>query len=292
MRRTLLLLVLVAACSGGSGTAELRKDGAAPTDVATAGTTGGAGTTGVAGTGAAGSSTAGSTAGTTASQDAATTDTASDAPAESRDAQPRFTGTVKMTVVGSSNEEGTCWRAFLWQKLRAAGITDFDFLGRNTAGPECGVAGYDKDCEAHGGTVVGNISAQGWTDIFKANPDIVLMHNGGADLLNGRPYMTVLDAWTLAIKQARMINPRVIYMAAQHTPQGGAGNVADVVELNAAMIPWAAALTTPESPVIVVDLFTGIDQKADTSDGTHLNVSGSQKVSDRWLAVLLPFLKP
>ncbi|MEA2696492.1 MAG: hypothetical protein QOI66_763, partial [Myxococcales bacterium] len=30
----------------------------------------------------------------------------------------------------------------------------------------------------------------------------------------------------------------------------------------------------------------------DQSDGTHLNTAGSQKVADRWLAVLLPLLKP
>jgi lysophospholipase L1-like esterase len=64
------------------------------------------------------------------------------------------------------------------------------------------------------------------------------------------------------------------------------------MNLNAAMVPWAAGITTPESPVVIVDLFTGIDQKTDMSDGTHLNISGSQKVSDRFLAVLLPLFKP
>lgn len=294
MRTTVLLMLAMAACSTSSGTGQSGKDADVPKDVATAGTSGGAGTTG-AGGGTAGTGGGAGTA--TPEKDAATSDTAApdaraDVPSEGGIAHPPFTGTVKMMVVGSSNEEGTCWRAFLWQKLRAAGITDFDFIGRNNAGPDCGVAGYDKDSEAHGGTVVGNITAAGWTDTFKSNPDIVLQHNGGADLLNGRPYMTVLDAYTLAVKQARLINPRVIYLAAQHTPQGNADNVADVVTLNAAMVPWAAALTTAASPVIVVDLFTGIDQKADTSDGTHLNVPGSQKVSDRWMAVLLPILKP
>jgi acyl-CoA thioesterase I len=94
------------------------------------------------------------------------------------------------------------------------------------------------------------------------------------------------------VTQVRMVNPRVVYLAAQHTPQGSADNVKDVVTLNAAMVPWAAGITTADSPVVLVDLFTGIDQKVDMSDGTHLNVSGSEKVSDRWLAVLVPMLKP
>jgi hypothetical protein len=181
----------------------------------------------------------------------------------------------------------------LWKKLRDAGVTNFDFVGRNDAGPDCGVPGYDKDCEAHGGTVVSNISADAWLATFDANPpDIILQHNGGADLLNGLPYTNVIKAYSLSVAQARMASPHVIYFAAQHTPQGGPGDLAKVMDLNAAMVPWAAGITTAGSPVVIVDLFTGIDQKTDMSDGTHLNVSGSEKVSDRFLAVLLPLLKP
>jgi hypothetical protein len=201
---------------------------------------------------------------------------------------------VKIMVLGSSNEEGTCWRAFLQKKLKDNGITDFDFVGRNNAGPACtGVTTYDKDCEAHGGTVVENISAAAWAETFKANPpDIILQHNGGADLLNGKPYMNVINAYTLSVVEARKVNPRVVYLAAQHTPQGSANDVKNVITLNSAMVPWGAGITTADSPVVIVDLFTGIDQKTDMSDGTHLNEMGSQKVADRWLALLVPMLKP
>jgi hypothetical protein len=292
-----LALIAASACSGGG--------------MMTPASTGGAGGTGPAGSGTGGSggvasSTGGQSGGTggvgvggaeagVSDQDAAASN---DAPSESATTgtvpHPPLNGTVKIMVVGSSNEEGTCWRAFLWKKLRDAGITNFDFVGRHNAGPECpGTAGYDKDCEAHGGTVVENISADAWLQTFMANPpDIVLQHNGGADLLGGRAYPGVIKAYTLAVTQARMVNPHVIYIAAQHTPQGGAQNVKDVIDLNAAMVPWAAGLTTTAAPVILVDLFTGIDQKTDMSDGTHLNISGSQKVSDRWLATLMPMFKP
>jgi acyl-CoA thioesterase-1 len=299
-----LLVVLFSACSNSSG-----NDQAHDANVATAGTTGTAGTAGAAGEGTAGATAAGGTAGGTAGQGAGGSTSSGGSggvPVSEHDAaapdgatgeggivHPPFTGTVKIMVLGSSNEEGTCWRAFLWQKLRAAGVTNFDFVGRNNAGPDCGVPGYDKDSEAHGGTVVENISADTWLTTFKANPpDIILQHNGGADLLNGKPYMNVIKAYTLSVTQVRMVNPKVIYFAAQHTPQGGASNLVDVMNLNAAMVPWGAGITTPESPVVIVDLFTGIDQKTDMSDGTHLNVSGSQKVSDRFLAVLLPLFKP
>jgi hypothetical protein len=318
MKRALLLLGLLGACSnagGGPGSGHAGTTGSAGATstagatgsagaTSTAGATGSAGATSTAGAGgdAAGSSgstgTAGATAGAAggstadaaAPSDAATTTDA--ATGEAGVPHPAWTGTVKIMVLGSSNEESTCWRAFLWQKLRAAGVTNFDFVGRNNAGPDCGVPGYDKDSEAHGGTVVENITADAWLTTFKANPpDIILQHNGGADLLNGKPYMNVINAYTLSVKQVRMVSPRVVYFAAQHTPQGGPNDVKPVMDLNAAMIPWAAGITTPDSPVVVVDLYTGIDQKTDTSDGTHLNVAGSQKVSDRFLAVLLPLFK-
>ena len=310
------LVIAIAAASGacsGGGPAQPGKSGSAgDASVAgttgsagaanAAGTTGGAGATNAAGaTGAAGDPGSGGAAGVPATDhDAAASDAAADVTATSDGAtgdagipHPPFTGTVKIMVVGSSNEEGTCWRAFLWQKLRAAGVTNFDFVGRNNAGPDCGVPGYDKDSEAHGGTVVENITADAWLTTYKTNPpDIILQHNGGADLLDGKPYMNVITAYTLSVTQARMVNPRVVYFAAQHSPQGSATDVKNVMTLNAAMVPWAAGITTADSPVVLVDLFTGIDQKLDMSDGTHFNTSGSEKVSDRFLAVLLPLLQP
>lgn len=289
-----LALIAAGACSSG-GTAQPGVQGGpggAGTGGAQTSGTGGAETGGQQATGGAG--TGGAQTGGT-DQDASAGGGA-DAPVEAPSAggpHPPLNGTVKIMVVGSSNEEGTCWRAFLWKKLHDAGINNFHFVGRNVAGPDCGVPGYDKACEAHGGTVVENISADAWLQTFMANPpDIVLQHNGGADLLQGHAYPGVITAYTLAVTQARKVNPHVIYLAAQHTPQGSAKNVMDVIALNAAMVPWAAGITTTESPVILVDLFTGIDQKTDMSDGTHLNVSGSEKVSDRWLALLTPMFKP
>ena len=90
---------------------------------------------------------------------------------------------AKIMVLGSSNETGTCWRAFLWQKLRAAGIMSFDFVGRTNTGPDCGVAGYDKDLEAAPVTIITGFSANDFAVRFKANPpDMVLVHVGGADV--------------------------------------------------------------------------------------------------------------
>jgi hypothetical protein len=200
-------------------------------------------------------------------------------------------------VLGSSNESGTCWRAFLWQKLQAAGITNVTFVGSQVVGPDnCGVTGYPKACEARPGTIVTNYTAamvHGW---FAANPpDVVLEHIGGADLMQNIAAANVIKAYTLIVEQARAVNPKVIFLVGQHTPQqpGGCANcIADVMALNALIPGWAAQTTTPQSPVLVVDLYTGLDLMTDFSDRVHLNIAGSQIVAGRWFTALKPILKP
>lgn len=54
---------------------------------------------------------------------------------------------------------------------------------------------------------------------------------------------------------------------------------------------WAAQISTTQSPVSAVDLFTIINPPVDQSDRVHLNNSGSQKVADTFLALLLPLFK-
>jgi hypothetical protein len=207
-----------------------------------------------------------------------------------------FSGLAKIMVLGSSNESATCWRALLWQKLRASSITNFDFVGSQNVGPDCGVAGYDKDCEARPGTVITSITADTYRGWFAAYPpDIVLMHIGGADLLNNIPAANVIKTYTVIVEQARTVNPRVIFLVAQHTPQeptGCADCRANVIALNTAIPGWAMQTTTPQSSVTPVDLFTGLDVVTDFSDRVHLNTAGSEKVSDRWLLALVPLFKP
>jgi|HubBroStandDraft_1064217.scaffolds.fasta_scaffold00734_6 hypothetical protein len=285
-------------------------NGEAPTVTSGASTTGAESPAGSVGAGAGSTSATSTSSGTSAgaitsssgqsiSPDAST-DAGGSAPARAADSGPAeggitlppITGPVKILVLGSSNELGSCWRAFLQLKLRNAGITNFQFVGSVMSAPGCpGVSMYQAALTAHDGWVIENLSAADWLAIFKANPpDIVLEHNGGADLLDGHPYANIIKAYTLGVQAARMVNPLVIYLAAQHTPQ--APDNADVMALDAAMVPWAAGITTATSPVELVDLFTGINTQTDTSDGVHLNNAGSEIVAERWFNALLPILQP
>jgi hypothetical protein len=306
-----LLLSLVAAvelgaCSGGAssgrtsgGAGTTGAAGAAAGAAGAAGATGGAGTTGDAGatgsagiTGGAGTTTgeagttgaAGATgaAGTPAVDGSADTGTGSDV--------TPLSGTVKLMVLGSSNERGTCWRAYLQRDLMMNNITNFDFVGEQNIGPSCtGVTTYDKDVQApQDGIIITGLPASTYAGWFKANtPQIALMHFGGADLLANMPVDGVMAAYTTLLGELRKANPNAVLLIAQHTPEGKDA----VLTLNADIAKWATQNTTPQSPVIAVDLYTGI-LPSDQSDGVHLNLSGSQKVADRFLAALKPFFKP
>jgi hypothetical protein len=272
-----------AGASGTSGAA-----GAAAGSVGTAGATGtpgtggAAGTAGVPGMAGAGGGSAGADGGAGASPPV---DGSADATAH---AVFPATTIVKMMVVGSSNEIGTCWRAFLWQELRKNGIMNFDFVGQQNGGPDCGVGMFDSDLQAMSGIIITDIPGSTYAAWFKANtPDVVLMHFGGADLLSGKPIAGVMKAYSTFLEQARIANPKIILLIAQHTPEGKD----TVLELNADIAAWAPQNSTAMSPVVAVDLYTGI-LASDLSDGVHLNAVGSQKVADRWYAALKPFFKP
>jgi cellulase/cellobiase CelA1 len=63
-----------------------------------------------------------------------------------------------------------------------------------------------------------------------------------------------------------------------------------VVELNNAIPGWATGKTTAQSPITVVDQWTGFNTATDTYDGVHPNDAGNQKMSDRWYPALASVL--
>ena len=271
--------------AGDSGAAGGGATGAAGTTGAAgaAGTTGAAGATGVAGSsGAAGAmGAAGNTGGAagSSSPDASTDSGVSIVPFPSAQ-------TVKMMVLGSSNELGTCWRAYLWQELHANAVTNFDFVGQQNGGPSCTVVGWnDTELQAMSGNIITNISMDTYLSWFMANPpDVILMHFGGADLLADMPIDGVMKSFGRALDAARMVNPKVVLLIAEHTPEGKD----TVPTLNADIAAWAPTVSTAQSPVIAVDLYTGM-LPSDFSDGVHLNQQGAIKVADRWYKALAPF---
>jgi lysophospholipase L1-like esterase len=182
-----------------------------------------------------------------------------------------------------------CWRALLWNRLQSNGFTNIDFVG--TLPPQgCGVS-YDGDNEGHGGFLATNVANQnqlpGW--LSATHPDIVIMHFGTNDVWNNIAPATILAAFSTLVDQMRASNPNMKVLVAKIIPMNPS-NCAEcgqrVVNFNNAIPAWAAAKSTAQSPVVVVDQWTGFNTATDTYDGVHPNDSGNQKMSNGWYPAL------
>ncbi|MEH1014527.1 cellulose binding domain-containing protein [Micromonospora sp. CPCC 206060] len=178
-----------------------------------------------------------------------------------------------------------CWRSLLWNRLQSTGHTSIDFVG--TLGPQgCGQP-YDGDNEGHGGYLVTNVASQnllpGW--LSATQPDIVLMHFGTNDVWSNIPPATILTAYSKLVDQMRASNPAMKILVAKIIPMAPASCAEcgqRTVALNSTIDGWAAGKTTAQSPIVVVDQWTGFSTATDTYDGVHPNAAGDQKMSDRW----------
>ncbi|KAJ1551463.1 hypothetical protein HK096_010629, partial [Nowakowskiella sp. JEL0078] len=167
-----------------------------------------------------------------------------------------------------------CWRALLWQKLvnTPYDMSKINFVGTQTP-PGCGIT-YDGDSEGRGGTLVTDTATSGYlVTALQANyADIVLMHYGTNDCWNSRGTPAIINAYTTLLGQMRASNPKIILIIAQIIPMAPSGCTAcpgNVIDLNSNIPAWAANYTTAQSPIIVVDQWTGFNTTTDTQDGVH-----------------------
>jgi lysophospholipase L1-like esterase len=186
-----------------------------------------------------------------------------------------------------------CWRSILWNRLQTTGYTNVDFVG--TLGPQgCGQP-YDGDNEGHGGFLATNVANQnqlpGW--LSATRPDIVLMHFGTNDVWSNIAPATILTAFSTLVDQMRSSNPamkiivaQILPMAPSTCPECGQR----VVAFNAQIPSWAASKSTAQSPIVVVDQWTGFNTATDTYDGVHPSATGDQKMSDKWYPALVAAL--
>ena len=199
---------------------------------------------------------------------------------------------IRIMPLGDSITAGPgCWRALLWNQLRTAGYSNIDFVGSASDGGSCNYGfSYDADHEGHGGfSAVGiadNNQLPPWLNA--ARPDVVVMHLGTNDLWGGWQSMdTILAAFTKLVGQMRANNPSMRIVVSQIIPHHGCDTCpADTVTLNNRIPGWAAGLTTAQSPIVIVDQWTGFDAATDTGDGVHPNDSGFRRMADRFQPAL------
>jgi len=184
------------------------------------------------------------------------------------------------------------YRYWLWNELLDDGY-DVDMVGSMSGvynGPPLN-PDFDQDHEGHWGWRADEILGQLAVWAAATQPEVVLLHLGHNDLWQGQGVASTIADLSAIIDVLRTENPTVTVLFAQVIPSTVSG-LSEIPGLNTEIATLAASLTTPGSPVVVVDQWTGFDPVTDTYDGVHPNALGEQKMAARWLTGLAGVLEP
>ncbi len=201
--------------------------------------------------------------------------------------------------ITQGNLEHASYRVQLWQQLTTWG-QGFDLVGSENANSSQNLdtpndtsddatipAGFDPDHEGHWGARTDQFLADGDLNLparlqGTALPDVVLLHLGTNDMLQGQTVSSTLDELRGVVAILRARNPAVRILLARLIPT--AQNYWS--ELNGGIASLVAELCTPVSPVMLVDQESGFDGNVDTYDGIHPNDTGEGKMAQKWFAAI------
>jgi cellulase/cellobiase CelA1 len=110
---------------------------------------------------------------------------------------------------------------------------------------------------------------------------------------SNRSVPVILAAYSKLVDQMRASDPTMRILVAQIIPMAASACAecpARVVALNNAIPAWAAGKSNAQSPIVVVDQWTGFNTTTDTYDGVHPNDAGNVKLSNRWYPALTAIL--
>jgi hypothetical protein len=180
------------------------------------------------------------------------------------------------------------YRAWLYQDLEKLGY-DVDFVGSldQPAPP----AGCDPHNEGHAAYTAGQVLAElpGWLEAYPP-PAVALVHLGTNDAIHGVPVDRTIADLRGIVGALRTRNPSMTILVAQIVPTSVASINTRIEALNRE-IAGLEALSTPQSPIVVVDQYAGYDGVADNQKGgVHPLSSGEQKMTAQWEIALVPIL--
>lgn len=116
------------------------------------------------------------------------------------------------------------------------------------------------------------------------------MHVGTNDATANISTAKVFAAYDTLVGQMRAANPSgtlIVSKLIPIDPNLFGQFVADkIVDYNYAMEGWVKRTTTAQSPIVLVDMFTGFDYKSMTREGEHPNEQGDVFMADRFFPAL------
>ena len=210
--------------------------------------------------------------------------------------------------ITQSNLLHQSYRYKLWKKLVGKGV-DFDLIGtQNTNAnqdangtlpadttqvpwPDYKNKSFDPDHEAYWGKKAGWVATKLQTTLPQLQaqeevPDIALVHLGTNELLDSNGGATedkiaaAIDGLENVIGELRQVNPQVTILLAKIIPYSTDGG--EVSQLNQLIDAVDESMSQSDSPVIIVDQYSGFSSTADTFDGIHPNDDGEEKIAAKF----------
>ncbi|KAI1468809.1 carbohydrate esterase family 3 protein [Daldinia caldariorum] len=216
----------------------------------------------------------------------------------------------KIMPLGDSITEITCWRAKLWNNLKASNLTDkIEFVGSVNNTQSCDTADAEfatQHHEGHTGYLAIDVAydhIDKWLD--GARPDVVTFMLGTDDVARGRRIEDVVEAYSNMVRSMRKYNAGVrvvvrsrlvpsrhtflLASTSTHDEQVNTvvplpANMAPVERLNDMIPDWAAEMNTTESPVYVDDIYPF--PNAFLKDGIHPNEQGEDRIAEGLTSLL------
>ena len=208
---------------------------------------------------------------------------------------------IKILNLGNSITHGEqgfdSYRRRLAQKLDSANIA-YDMVGSmNTVFNNMPHLNedFDTDHEGHwawrADEIINGRTGQGklseWIQYYDI--DFVLMRIGTNDLIQGQTNENILDELEQIITILRVKNPKVVVFLSNFTPNSYPNND-KIIPFNALLPDFVRGISTANSPVILVDQYTGFSL-ADNYDGIHPNLVGEEKMAQKWLEAIVDYLE-
>ncbi|KAI0380032.1 carbohydrate esterase family 3 protein [Hypomontagnella monticulosa] len=188
---------------------------------------------------------------------------------------------LKIMPLGDSITEITCWRAKLWNDLRASNLTDrIEFVGSLNNTQACDIADEEfskQHHEGHTGYLAIDIAydhIETW--INATTPDIVMFMLGTDDIARGRRIEDVIEAYTSMVGTMRKYNneTKIIIDTVVPLPT----NMEPVEKLNGMIPDWAVQQNTTNSPIYINDIYPF--PTSFLRDGIHPNDAGEVQIAN------------
>lgn len=196
----------------------------------------------------------------------------------SRDFLP---GKPRIMLIGDGITSGTRvmsngYRRSLYNMIKDGGHW-FDFVG--TMNTHTNPQDYDSDHEGHvnyrADQVLAGLSR--WAGLYP--PDVVVIHIGTNDLLQGQSVESTIQDVQLIIQTIRYHNPNVKVILSHIIPTTDSWVNGLINKYNAQLNGISWSQNTGNSPIYVVSQHKNFRAELDTYDGIHPNAQGADKIA-------------